>query len=117
MQAGRLRNKIDIEQLSAASPQQLNTGEPDESWSVYLNDIWASVEPLSGRELFAAQEFHSEVTVRIRIRYRSGVNNRMRVVFGTKYYDIKAVIDPEERHREFHLLCSEGVVDSGVLNG
>lgn len=109
MQAGRLRHKIDIQSLVAGSPQQLGTGEPDETWTVFLNDIWAAVEPLQGRELFAAQEFHSDVTVRIRVRYRTGITPRMRAVFETRNYSILYVLDREERHRELELLCSEGV--------
>ena len=111
MFAGRLRHKVDIEQLVAGSPNQTAEGAPDESWAVYLNDIWASVEPLSGRELFSAQEHHSEVTVRVRVRYRTGITAKMRVVFESKNYNILYVLDPEERHRELQLLCTEGLND------
>lgn len=109
MFAGKLRHKVDIEHQSAGSPQQFGTGEPDVAWIVFLNDIWAAVEPLSGRELFAAQEFHSEVTTRIRLRYRDGITAAMRVAFESRHYNILYIIDPEERHRELHLLCSEGL--------
>lgn len=117
MQAGKLRQKVTIQTLASASPQQDATGAPDQSWTAHLTDIWAAVEPLTARELLAAQEFHAEVTTRIRIRYRSGITHLMRVVFGTRYYDIKAVIDREEANRELELLCTEGVVDSGVVSG
>jgi SPP1 family predicted phage head-tail adaptor len=109
MQAGRLRHKVDIEQLVTGSPDQTPEGEPDASWSVLYNDIWAAVEPLSGRELFAAQEHHSEVTTRIRVRYRSDITAKMRAVFNGENYNILAVIDPEMRHRELHLMCSTGL--------
>ena len=109
MNAGRLRHKIDIEHLVAASPDQTPEGAPDETWTVLLNDIWAAVEPLNGRELFAAQEHHGEVTTRIRIRYRTGITDKMRVAFDGTYYDIKYILDPEMRHRELHLLCATGV--------
>jgi SPP1 family predicted phage head-tail adaptor len=109
MQAGRLRHKVDIEYLSANSPDQDQYGAPDQSWTTLYNDIWAAVEPLSGRELFAAQEHHSEVETRIRVRYRSDITAKMRVVFNGNYYDIKAVINSEFRNRELHLLCATGV--------
>lgn len=69
-----------------------------------------SIEPLRGRELFAAQEHSSETEVRIRIRYRDDVTDRMRVVHDGKYYEIQSVIDPELRHRELELMCSQGVL-------
>ena len=115
--AGRLRHKVTIQQLSTGSPQQDGTGAPDQQWAALFTDIWAAVEPLQGRELFAAQEFHSEVTTRIRILYRSGITHLMRVVHGSDYYDIRAVIDPDKMHRELHLLCATGVVTSAVVGG
>lgn len=109
MQAGRLRHQVTIQHRVEASPQQFGTGEPDTSWSAYLTGVWASVDPLRGRELFAAQEHHSEIEVRIRIRYQEGITAAMRVVFESQYYDILAIIDPEMRHRELQLMCKLGV--------
>lgn len=106
--AGKLRHRVIIQRLVAGSPQQTASGQPDEAWATYLT-VLASVEPLNGRELFAAQEHHSEVTTRVRVRYRDGVTAKMRVSFDGKLYNIAAVIDPELRHREFQLLCVEGV--------
>jgi SPP1 family predicted phage head-tail adaptor len=109
MQAGKLRHKVAIQKLVAGSPDQKASGEPDTTWTTHLASIWASVEPLTGRELFAAQEHHSEVEVRVRVRYREGITAKMRVVFDSRNYDIVAVIDREERHRELELLCKQGV--------
>lgn len=109
MNAGKLRHKVDIEHLVAGSPDQNQYGEPDETWTVLHNDIWASVEPLSGRELFAAQEHHSEINTRIRIRYRSGITAKMRVVFESTNYNILAVIDKDSRRRELELMCATGL--------
>jgi len=74
---------------------------------------WAAVEPLSGRELFHAQQTQSEVTTRIRVHWRRGITELMRVMHVTSYgepnisdlYDIKSVIDTLSKHREIHLLC------------
>jgi SPP1 family predicted phage head-tail adaptor len=110
MRAGRLRHRITLQQLVAGSPQQKATGEPDESWVDYL-ETWASVEPLSGRELFAAQEHHSEITTRIRVRYRAGITAKMRVVFGQGIYNIHAILNREMRNIELELLCSQGMND------
>jgi SPP1 family predicted phage head-tail adaptor len=106
--AGKLRHRITLQELSAASPDVTGSGMPDESWTD-LATVNASVEPLSGRELFAAQEHHSEVTTRITIRYRAGINAKQRVSFRGKTYNIRYVLDPEERHRELQLLSAEGV--------
>lgn len=107
MRAGKLRHRVTIQQRTAASPTNYPSGEKDASWTTYLT-VWASVEPLSGRELFAAQQVTSDVNVRIRMRYRDGVTAKMRVSFNSKIYDIVAVINREERNVELELLCTEG---------
>lgn len=108
MQAGKLRHRVKLQRYALGSPEQTASGAPDGAWADYIT-VWASVEPLNGRELFAAQEHHSEVTHRIRIRYRDGVTADMRVNFEGVIYSVGAVIDPEMRHREMQLLCSTGV--------
>jgi SPP1 family predicted phage head-tail adaptor len=76
--------------------------------------IWAAVEPLSGRELFAAQQTQSEVTTRVRMHWRRGITELMRVKHITSFqspnlfdlYDVVSVIDDKSRHIELHLMCT-----------
>jgi SPP1 family predicted phage head-tail adaptor len=108
MRLGPLRHMVTIQQLVAGSPQQNAGGEMDETWTDVAT-VNASIEPLRGRELIAAQATNSEVTGTIRMRYRSGVTPKMRCVFeSTRYYDILAVVDTMERHREMLLSVREG---------
>lgn len=107
MRAGKLRHRVVLQQRTAASPTNHPSGEKDAAWTTYLT-VWASVEPLAGRELFAAQQVNSEVSVRIRMRYRDGITHKLRASFDGRIYDIVAVIDREERHVELELLCTEG---------
>lgn len=109
MRAGKLRHQGTIQFPAAGSPEFSASGEPIVVWAD-LATVWMSIEPLSGRELFAAQEHHSDTRVRIRLRYRDDVNAQMRVLHEFKYYEIFSVIDPELRHREVVLMCSEGVI-------
>lgn len=86
-------------------------GEPVKSWTSYAT-VWAAIEPISGREFWAMQQVHSEVTVRIRIRYLSGVLPKMRISSGgSKVYNIEAIINPGEKNGHLELMCSEGVVN------
>lgn len=108
--AGQLRHLVTIERLTAGSPQQTGSGEPDESWATFAI-VRASIEPLEGRELFSAQAVNNEVTVRIRMWYIAGVVPKMRVSHGGLYYDILSVINKELRNRELELMCKEGMSD------
>jgi len=69
--------------------------------------VWASVEPLKGREFFASQKENSETTVRICIRHRSGISADMRILYDNKIFEMNAIIDPEERHTELQIMCQE----------
>lgn len=70
--------------------------------------LWASREPLRGREFFAAAAVQQENTVRFRIRYREGITADMRVVCAGRIYYIYAVLDdPHGDRTETHLMTTE----------
>lgn len=115
MRAGDLRHQISLQAQVEGKEAPLPSGAPDLYWNdvTGLTDIRASIEPLSGRELYAAQQFNSEVTHSVVIRYRAGVNDRQRVKFGARYFTVHYVRNIEERNREIELLCSEGLAIDG----
>ena len=111
MRAGLLRNEIIIQQRTAGSPQQTATGAPSESWTTYAT-VRASIDPVLGREFFAAEQIQSNISAKIRIRYQSGVTDGvttlMRVNHDGVIYNIEAVINVNNRNRELILMCSRG---------
>ena len=108
MQSGKLRHRVTLQSRVAGSPQQKPTGEPDKAWADVVT-VWSAVRPISGRELFLAQQVSSKVDHEIEIRYRSGVTAGMRAVFGSVIYNIDAVLNPEERNVRLILRCSTGL--------
>ncbi len=104
MRAGKLRHRLIIER-----PQQSRStsGAPVETFITFAQ-VWGAVEPLRGREFFAAQEIHSEVTTRIRIRYLAGITAAMRVIWSSRtFLVLYPPIDQESLHREMQLMCKE----------
>jgi SPP1 family predicted phage head-tail adaptor len=87
-----------------------STGEVTWTWSDYKT-LRAAVEPLRGQEYFAARQLQSSTTTRIRLRYISGLTNKMRVKHGGRYYAIEGIINPEMRNRELQLMCVEREAD------
>lgn len=76
-------------------------------------EVWAAIEPLAARELFAAQQIHPELTVRIRIRHRADVAAEWRVKYGTRIFPIIGPpIDRRLENVELTLNCSEGVIEA-----
>lgn len=109
MQAGKLRHRIELQKpVSAQDPV---SGEIVRSWE-YVATLWAEVTPLSVREFIAAQASQSEISARIKIRRRTDVTARHRIVFRGQIYNIEGVLpDPESGLEYLTLPCSEGVND------
>jgi SPP1 family predicted phage head-tail adaptor len=108
LSAGKLNKRVLIEKSVPGSPPVNEFGEPVVSW-IEVDTVWASAEPLSGREFWAQQQVQSEITERFRIRYRADILTGMRVVYNSAIYMIKSIIDPLEKHEELNLMCAEGV--------
>lgn len=111
MKVGKLRHRIVLQQRADAENAQ---GEVVPTWTD-LAEVWGSIEPVSGREYFAAQQVNAEITARIVIRHRPGVNAAGRVLHQTNQsdspaeYDVYDVVtaleDPVIGKRWITLLC------------
>ncbi|MGX1179387.1 SPP1 family predicted phage head-tail adaptor [Pseudomonas sp. IAP-CY TE4608] len=111
MNAGDLRHPIEIQQLTALrDPGTGEFGEP--AWQPLAN-TWASVEPLSAKDLIAAQAAQSEATARIVIRYRPDILPTMRIVHRGQIYSIEGppLEDDKSGLEYLTILVSKGVKD------
>jgi head-tail adaptor len=98
MMAGRLRNRVRIEQPAFAIDE---AGSPEKLW-VHVVERDASIEFVSGREFFAAGGDVSESTVRITLREcpelkLDGALRAIDVDSGA-HYDITAVLPSRFRN-------------------
>lgn len=50
--------------------------------------IWVKVEPLTGREFFAAAEVYQEETLRFQMRFRKSLSEKDRLDYQGKQYNI-----------------------------
>jgi SPP1 family predicted phage head-tail adaptor len=108
--AGELRHIVEIQDYVNT---QDASGDDIRSYGIGSSafaTVHASIKTLRGRELYAAQQLFAEADVEIRIRYRYGVTERMRVYHQHEgaYYDILNVNDVERRHEEMILTCKTG---------
>jgi len=79
-----------------------------ETWADHAT-VWATVEYLSGRELWQAQQANSEANGRVRIRHRADVDPTMRIIYGSKTLEIITVLPADTKNRELHLLFKEAL--------
>lgn len=110
IQAGKLNKRVIVQ---VNTPSQDGFGQPIPSWSTH-DTIWAAIDPLVGAELVKAQQIAPEATVKITTRYRVDPNTNVvditpanRILWGTRIFEINAVIDPLEKNEELRLLCKE----------
>jgi SPP1 family predicted phage head-tail adaptor len=104
MRAGKLRHRVTIQSVTEGA-QDAN-GEPAETTAT-LATRWASIEPLGGSEQYRSHEVHPEVTHAVRMRYLAGVTPKMRIVFGSRTFEIESVIVADESNREIVCACKE----------
>ena len=106
--AGRLRHRIDIQQKQTA--QDPVTGEQTDTWVTLWEKVPAAIEPLSAREFIAAQAMQSQITARIVIRYRAGLDATMRILHNGKIYNPAGFLpDMVSGLSYLTIPCSEGV--------
>lgn len=105
MKAGKLRHRITIQNYTITNTQ----GEVAKTWATFAT-VWASIEPMKGREFFESAIEESEITAKITIRYKSDVKPQMRVVYGSIIYEIVSVIHTGLREKEMILMVKENVI-------
>jgi SPP1 family predicted phage head-tail adaptor len=100
---GELRRRAVLE-TPGGSPD--GAGGLEEIWSAVAT-LWAAIEPLTGDERFAGDRMSGHVSHRITIRHRNGVEPKMRFRLGSRLFEIRAVIDRDERRRFLDCLVVE----------
>lgn len=90
---GDLRHRVQIEQASRTSD---GGGGAALTW-VLVAEVWAAMWPRSMREPHDMDRVAGRATHDVWIRFRSDVKPEMRMRFGARVFDIRGVIDPEDR--------------------
>lgn len=80
VRAGWHRRRIEIQERVES---RSDLGGPTWTWQTATSvgnegHVWCSIEPNIGRERFAAEQVQSEIEGRIRMRYMTGINAKMR---------------------------------------
>jgi SPP1 family predicted phage head-tail adaptor len=106
--AGRRRHKLTLQSRAEALDAY---GEATVTYTD-LSSVWGSLEAVSGRERVESQQVQADVSHRIRIRYAaaySGLTPKDRVLYGSRVFDIVAVVDKTGRDKEIEITALEQV--------
>ena len=106
MNPGKLRHRITFLHLAESENEVGDTVLVEAPFKT----VWASVEPLKGKEYFEARKIQSEATHKITIRYMPGVSPDMKIEFKGRIFEIEGPpINPEERSSYLELYATEKV--------
>jgi SPP1 family predicted phage head-tail adaptor len=72
-----------------------------------VHNVPAKVEQLEGREQVSAMQVGMERPHRFTTRYFRVLTGASRVIYAGRTFDVRSVVDPEERHRELEILADE----------
>ncbi|MCV0370821.1 phage head closure protein [Filomicrobium sp.] len=100
---GDLRQRVGIERVVRVTD---GGGGAEEEWDM-VAEVWAAVMPLTGTERVEADAVNGNVSHEIWMRYRPDVAPDMRLRLGPRLFDVRAVMDVEERRRFLRCLCEE----------
>lgn len=78
----------------------------DEDWKDIATTC-ASINPISGKEYYSAETINSDLTHKIRLRYRRGITPDMRVLYNGRIFYIISVINEYEKNTMLQLMCRE----------
>jgi SPP1 family predicted phage head-tail adaptor len=99
---GKLNRKIQVMELAQIS----DGGGGYEDALTPVKTVWASINPVSGREYWQAQQAQAQISHKIIIRYTTELNRSNVLSFNGKNFDIQYIINVQESNRflEIHVL-------------
>lgn len=101
---GRLRNKVALQKATETSD---GAGGCTEAWST-IASIYADIRPTGGDEAYRQGKVQDKVTHKIFVRYRSDIQPYYRIQYESRIFNIKNIMNIDERDRFLELTCSEG---------
>lgn len=100
-----MRDRVALEQRTSSTDSH---GAPLETWT-RKREVWAAVQPRSGREFYAQDQTRANVTHMVEIRHDAQVDPSWRIKWGTRVLAITAAV-PDPKGTRLSCLCIEQVV-------
>jgi len=105
MRAGKLNKQISIHSLTLT--RSTASGQMAQSWSTFSSSVWTGIEYVESQERFGGRTLPERLTktgLIFSIRYSTGIQENMRIVYDSKNYDIKGIENIKLQNRELKIL-------------
>lgn len=101
MRSGWLRHRVTIQEKVVTRDAY---GEEDFTWRD-TSTVWASVEPMRGREFLQATAEQVTYDTTVRMRYGTAITPENRLTWNGQYYDVRSVVSVLEKAKELEIHC------------
>lgn len=105
MQIGSLNKRLELQSATQTSD---GMGGFTEVWATVVT-VWGAVWPVSASEQVQSMQTTMTISHKLRIRHRSDLLPSWRIKFGTRYFNIISIINPNEKGRWLDILCKESI--------
>lgn len=87
-----MKHRVIIQEPSRAGD---GMGGKTVTWVEYTK-AWISIKPVKAWEKYEAMKMEQPITHKIEMRYQAGITPAMRILYGTRIFGIKEVINEDE---------------------
>lgn len=106
MNPGLLKHRITIQSFTTIEDV---LGQQDIQWNDFKS-VWCMIKTVQGREYFAVAATQSENTVRFVVRYTTGIDSTMRILYKGRVFEIVAPpINDDEQNKTLTIITNEKV--------
>ena len=102
---GKMRYRIKVE----TATNTRDTGGGITQAYTPVTFIYANIKPTNANSSYRQGIVQEKVTHEVTIRYMNNISTNHRISYGSRLFDIKGIINIDERDRFLKLLCEEGV--------
>lgn len=103
MRVGDLNRRIALE-YETRTPDGM--GGASVTWTKKA-EVWCAIWPVNATTQIQSGQQAGSITHRIRMRYRLDLRATWRLRYGTRYFAILGIVNPNERGAMLDLLCKE----------
>jgi len=104
MRSGSMRHLIHFEEPTITRD---SLGGEVKTWSSLITQEWVQIIPLKGDERYRSSKLDTEVTHKIRLRYRSDINSKMRIIHEGRTFKIDSILNVYEKDKEQDIMATE----------
>lgn len=101
--SGSFRHRITIQEFTEGYNEN---GFPIEEWQD-VKLVWAMIKTLKGSEFYQAASTQNENSLRFVIRYTTGLNPDMRILYKNRIFEIESIINDDEMDKTLTIMCKE----------